>query len=97
MIIVDTGFWVALFNVRDQYHQSAQDSLAQYSDEPLITTWCVLTETCHLLLKRSSNPYQGVQNQIKLLKKFLEIRLRPGRPRVIPPKVIRGIEHKFNP
>lgn len=30
------------------------------------------------------------------LKKFLEIRLRPGRPRVIPPEVIRGIEHKLN-
>jgi predicted nucleic acid-binding protein len=50
MIIVDTGFWVALFNDKDQYHQSAQQTLAKYSSEPLITTWCVLTESCHLLL-----------------------------------------------
>ncbi|MEB3886635.1 hypothetical protein LKE08_24675, partial [Lyngbya sp. CCY1209] len=27
------------------------------SDEPLITTWCVLTETSHLLLQRSANTY----------------------------------------
>jgi uncharacterized protein len=70
MIIVDTGFWVALFNHKDQYHQSAQDTLAQYPHEPLITTWCVLTETCHLLLQRSSNTYQGVQKQIKLINLF---------------------------
>jgi predicted nucleic acid-binding protein len=53
MIIVDTGFWVALFNNKDQYHLIAQQTLAQYSSQPLITTWCVLTESCHLLLQRS--------------------------------------------
>lgn len=67
MIIVDTGFWVALFNDKDQYHQRAQDILAKYPYEPLITTWCVLTETSHLLLQRSSNTYQGVQKQIKFM------------------------------
>ena len=70
MIIVDTGFWLALFNDKDQYHQSAQETLAQYPYEPLITTWCVLTETSHLLLQRSSNTYQGVQKQIKLMSIF---------------------------
>jgi predicted nucleic acid-binding protein len=49
MIIVDTGFWVALLNDKDRYHQSAQETLAKYNYEPLITTWCVLTETSHLL------------------------------------------------
>lgn len=63
MIIVDTGFWVALFNDKDQYHQSAQETVGKYAYEPLITTWSVLTETSHLLLQRSANTYQGVQKQ----------------------------------
>lgn len=53
MIIADTGFWVALANDRDKYHELAVDALSGL-DEPLITTWPVLTETCHLLLKRRS-------------------------------------------
>ena len=51
MIIADTGFWLAIANRRDQHHHRAllcMDAL----DEPLITTWPVLTETCHLLLSR---------------------------------------------
>jgi predicted nucleic acid-binding protein len=70
MIIVDTGFWVALFNKKDQYHESAIETLAKYSSEPLITTWCVLTESCHLLLQRSSTKYIGVEKQIKLMNLF---------------------------
>ncbi|MDJ1184342.1 type II toxin-antitoxin system VapC family toxin [Roseofilum casamattae] len=70
MTIVDTGFWVALFNEKDQYHQRAQEILAKYPDETLITTWCVLTETSHLLLQRSSSIYQGVQKQIKFINLF---------------------------
>lgn len=77
MIIVDTGFWVVLFNNKDQYHQSAQDSLAQYSYEPLITTWCVLTETCHLLLKPSSNPYLRSRVLLIMHLQLLPIKLHP--------------------
>lgn len=51
MIIADTGFWVALVNADDKYHQVAIDAFSRLR-EPLITTWPVLTETCHLLLKR---------------------------------------------
>jgi uncharacterized protein len=54
MIIVDTGFWLALANDRDQYHQQATQALSRV-DEPLITTWCVVTETCYLLLTRLGN------------------------------------------
>jgi predicted nucleic acid-binding protein len=53
MILADTGFWVALANARDRYHQEAKRALAAI-DEPLITTWPVMTETCHLLLVRVS-------------------------------------------
>ncbi|NEQ40505.1 MAG: PIN domain-containing protein [Okeania sp. SIO3I5] len=70
MIIVDTGFWIALFNDKDQYHKSAQETLAQYPHETLITTWCVLTECCHLLLQRSPSIYSGVQKQIQLMNIF---------------------------
>jgi predicted nucleic acid-binding protein len=51
MIIADTGFWLALANRRDRCHSVARDTLGRI-DEPLITTWPVLTETCHLLLSR---------------------------------------------
>lgn len=70
MIIVDTGFWVAIFNGKDRYHERAKNTLAQYPHEELITTWSVLTETSYLLLQRSSSTYQGVQNQIKFLDMF---------------------------
>lgn len=62
MIIADTGFWLALANRRDRYHETARAGLADL-DEPLITTWPVLAETCHLLLQRLGNPPQ--QNLIK--------------------------------
>lgn len=51
MIIADTGFWLALANRRDANHARAQE-LLQGLDEVLITTWPVLTETCHLLVAR---------------------------------------------
>lgn len=61
MIIVDTGFWLALADEKDTYHQSANQTFQRY-DEPLITTWPVMTETCHLLLAR-----KGVQAQLKFI------------------------------
>ncbi len=54
MIIVDTGFWLALANKKDESHLSAKSifqSLALANDK-FITTWCVATETCYLLQKR---------------------------------------------
>ncbi len=36
MIIADTGFWLALANDRDQYHQQAKQALSRVN-EPLIT------------------------------------------------------------
>jgi uncharacterized protein len=51
MILTDTGFWLALANARDKHHASAKSALSTI-DEPLITTWPVMAETCHLLLSR---------------------------------------------
>jgi len=51
MIITDSGFWVALVNPDDNHHPIAVKTLAKIN-EPLITTEPVITEVCHLLLKR---------------------------------------------
>ncbi len=50
MIIVDTGVFVGLFNQRDNFHHLAKTALSSVQ-EPLITTYPVLTETCYLLLR----------------------------------------------
>ncbi|TCT20315.1 type II toxin-antitoxin system VapC family toxin [Thiobaca trueperi] len=57
MIIADTGFWVALGNPRDDYHALAVRTFATLR-EPLITTWPVMTEVCHLLLQRRGTSAQ---------------------------------------
>ncbi len=51
MIIADTGFWVALADKNDRYHTVAIEKFTLLT-EPLITTWAVVTEVCHVLLKR---------------------------------------------
>ncbi|HEX7499306.1 MAG TPA: PIN domain-containing protein [Polyangia bacterium] len=61
MIIADTGFWLALANRADRHHAAALRAL-EGSHERLVTTWPVLTETCHLLLARL-----GVQAELTFL------------------------------
>jgi len=51
MILADTGFWLALASVKDANHARARRALAAI-EEPLVTTWPVMTETCHLLAVR---------------------------------------------
>ena len=65
-IIADTGFWLALANSKDTYHASAKTCYQLYNDR-LITTYFVMTETCHLLLREI-----GVDAQIKFLKAYQE-------------------------
>ena len=52
MIIVDTGFWLALANQKDSLHPLAKKQFQKLINEQFITTWCVVTETCYLLQKR---------------------------------------------
>lgn len=54
MIIADTGFFFALANLQDRYHSAALRAL-EAINEPLITTYPVITETCYLLLSTSGN------------------------------------------
>jgi uncharacterized protein len=62
MIIADTGFWLALANRSDDHHKAAVRILGGLR-EGLITTWPVMTETCHLLLARL-----GVQAELAFVK-----------------------------
>lgn len=53
IIIVDTGFFLALVNKKDEFHQSAKKLFQSLVDDnEFITTWCVATETCYLLQER---------------------------------------------
>lgn len=52
MIIVDTGFWLALIDHQDRYHQKAVNAMDFYQKETLITTCSVVTETSYLLFRR---------------------------------------------
>jgi len=52
MILTDSGFWVALGNRRDRHHDIARAALERWAGEGFVTTWPVLTEVCHLLVKR---------------------------------------------
>lgn len=53
MIIADTGFWVALANRKDKHNAAAKRALKK--NDRLITTWPVITETCHLLAARGGH------------------------------------------
>ena len=66
MIIVDTGFWLALADEKDTYHQVSVQAFQKY-DEPLVTTWPVMSETCYLLLVR-----KGVQAQVEFIKNYTQ-------------------------
>ncbi len=61
MILTDSGFWLALINKRDNYHPHASVFMSSCK-EGLITTWPIMTETCHLLGRNL-----GVKSQIAFL------------------------------
>jgi predicted nucleic acid-binding protein len=63
-IIADTGFWVALANRKDKYHQLAKNCYQLYYSR-LITSHFVMAETCHLLLREL-----GTNAQIKFLQAY---------------------------
>jgi predicted nucleic acid-binding protein len=68
VIIADTGFFLAVANRRDRWHERAVAVLSGLS-EPLVTTWLVVGEASHLFLRRL-----GVEAQLR----FLELPARAG-------------------
>jgi predicted nucleic acid-binding protein len=67
MIIVDSGFWFGLFDRKDAYHPACCAFLKE-CNEPLLTTFPVLTEAFHLLSSRSNN--QLALNLLALLRRL---------------------------
>lgn len=51
MIIADSGFFIALADAGDAHHARAR-AAADELDEGWITTWPVVTESCHLIGRR---------------------------------------------
>lgn len=51
MILIDSGFFVALASRRDNLHAAAKAAAARYR-EPWVTTWPVMTEVCYFLVDR---------------------------------------------
>ncbi len=62
LVIADSGYWVALGNIKDSFHDRAKDVLEELTDIP-ITTWPVITETSYLL-QRSG----GIDPQLAFLR-----------------------------
>jgi hypothetical protein len=58
MIIIDTGAFVALFNRRDSAHLAAQRAF-ETIQEPIITTFPVITEICYFLAATVSHTAQS--------------------------------------
>ncbi len=56
-IIIDTGFFIALGNVKDKFHVPAKKIFKKIQNKKWITTWPVLTETSHLLSQVSQKEY----------------------------------------
>ena len=69
MIIADTGFFVALGNRQDKFHQNAKQCLLAIQ-ESIITTYPVIVETSYLLADRCN---QSIQ--IKFLEQFIQGRI----------------------
>lgn len=58
-LLIDTGPLVALFDRRDKAHPRVSQLLAGFRGE-LLTTWPVLTETCHLLPRHIVVPFTRI-------------------------------------
>lgn len=73
MIIADTGFWLALFDKKDNHHKTVL-AYAPKINEPLITTLPVITEVCYFLQQRCHQlkavAFLNAQQQANLFRLF---------------------------
>lgn len=67
MALADTGYWIALANRRDRWHTRAIAATKRLA-EPLVVTWPVLTETCHLLLARL-----GIDEELQFMRQVARV------------------------
>lgn len=63
-IIIDSGFFIALLNRSDQYHQEAKKLIKTLPRKKWISTWLVMTEVAHMLVR--DNVFSAVQGLLDL-------------------------------
>lgn len=63
-LIIDSGFFIALLNKKDQYHQKASKFIETVSDRKWITTWSVVTEVSYMLTKEKA--FTAIQRLLNL-------------------------------
>ena len=64
-ILVDTGFWIALYNERDGYHNDAEELFQLIVDTNIIIPWPTLYETINTRLAKN---YKGINKFEKIIK-----------------------------
>lgn len=64
MVIADTGYFVALADRGDPFHLAAKTASAAL-DEPVVTTWPVVTEASYMLLSRL-----GVEPLVRFMQSY---------------------------
>ena len=52
MVITDSGFWLGVLDQSDRFHSRAVSAWRRHGGQGWITTWAVVTETCHLIGRR---------------------------------------------
>jgi uncharacterized protein len=55
MVLIDTGYWCALGNPKDKFHRQGMLLASTLKEDP-VTTWPVITETCHILQRELGAP-----------------------------------------
>ena len=53
-IIIDSGFFIALLNKNDQFHQEAKKLIKSLPSKRWISTWPVMTEVAHMLIREKA-------------------------------------------
>lgn len=64
-LFADAGFYVALLNPRDRYHDTAHAMASQY-DRDIVTTEYVLMEVGNLLSRSSRNTFVAFYRELKV-------------------------------
>ncbi len=70
-ILVDTGFWIALFNQRDGYHNDAQELLDLIIETNIVLPWPTLYETVNTRLSKNRNGVSQFEKILQLPNKVL--------------------------
>ncbi len=63
-LILDAGFFIALLNKKDHHHKTARKLIQSLPNRQWVTTWLVLTEVTHMLMK--ANATNGVVGLLDL-------------------------------